>query len=120
MRCGWEEEQLELEIRMVEIDLVNALRVYLRRRIRFALGRFSPSVRRVTVRVAGGAPEDVGTEVQITVALVSGGRIVLRERAADLHAAIDAAVNRLGRTITRRMERIYPTSPEHARPRSSA
>ena len=119
MRCRWE-EQLELEIRMVDIDRVNALRAYLRRRVRFALGRFSPSVRRVTVRMANETAEDLGTEVQITVALFSGGRIVLRERAADLHGAIDAAVNRLARTITRRIERIHSTSPEHAIPRTSA
>ena len=104
---------------MAENNHVSALRTYLRRRVRFALGRFSRSVRRVTVRVANGTPEDVGTEVQMTVAVLWGETIVLRERSSDLHAAIDA-VNRLARTITRRMERIHSTSPEHARPRTSA
>jgi len=71
-RCGLGEEHLELEIRMVDIDHVNALCAYLRRRVRFVLGRFSRSVGRVTVRVANGTPEDVGTGVRIIVALFSG------------------------------------------------
>ena len=111
---------MEVEIRMVDIDHVDALRAYLRRRVRFALGRFSRSVRRVTVRVASGTAEDVGAQVQITVTLLSGQRILLIERAADLHAAIDAAVDRLARTITRRMERIRSMSPGHAIRKTSA
>ena len=111
---------MDLEIRMVDIDHVNALRAYLRRRVRFALGRFSRSVRRVTVRAVSETREDVGAEVQITVTLLSGVRIVLIERAPEWHVAFDAAVDRLARTSTRRIERTGLLGLERAMPRTSA
>jgi ribosome-associated translation inhibitor RaiA len=96
---------VELEIRMVDVDHVEALRTYLQRRIRFALGRVSRSIRRVTVRVADGTPGGLGVEVRITLDLLPAGRIVLIEQAPELHAAIDSAVDRLARAIARRMDR---------------
>jgi ribosome-associated translation inhibitor RaiA len=98
---------MELEIRIRDIDSDAALRTYLRRRIGFALGRFSPSIRRVSVRVreVKASRGGVCRECRIAVGLGRRGRIVLIERAPDLHAAIDRGVDRLGRAIARRMDR---------------
>jgi ribosome-associated translation inhibitor RaiA len=46
--------------------------------------------------------------------------MVLVERAADLHAAIDAAMDRLARVVTRRVERVRSMGPEHAISKTSA
>lgn len=59
----------------------------------------------MTARVVNGTPGGVGTEVRITIGLLPAGRIVLIEQAPDLHAAIDCGVDRLARTVARRMER---------------
>ena len=95
---------MKLEVQMVDVDHVDALRTYIRRRVRFALGRFRRSVHRVTVRVSKGRRGGVGTEAQITVRLLPAGQIVVVEQAPELHAAIGAALARLARTIERRID----------------
>lgn len=95
---------MECEIRVVDVDPMDAFRAYLERRIRFALGRFSRSIRRVTVRVASTA-ETCGSEITIAISLIPKGRVVIVERADDLHAAIDRGVEVVGRTTARRLER---------------
>jgi ribosomal subunit interface protein len=112
----WRRGQVELDILMVDVDHVDALRAYLERRIRFALARFSRSIRRVRLRVSHGIRGGVGTEIRITIGLLSSERIVLIERAPDLHAAIDRVVDRLARTITRRMDRSRSTRLERIIP----
>ena len=95
---------MEFEARIVDVDPMDAFRAYLERRIRFALGRWSRSIRRATVRVtARGADGD--PEVTITVSLIPNGRVVIVERAGDLHGAIDRGVEAVGRTMARRLER---------------
>ena len=107
---------MELDILMADVDHVDAMRAYLERRIRFALGRFSRSIRRVRLRVSHGIRGGVGTEVRITIGLLPSGRIVLIEGAPDLHAAFDRAVDRLARRIARRMERSRSTGLERIMP----
>jgi ribosome-associated translation inhibitor RaiA len=114
--AGWRRGQVELDILMVEVDHVDAFRAYLERRIRFALGRFSRSIRRVRLRVSHGVRGGVSTEVRITIGLLPSGRIVLIERASDLHAAIDRVVDRSARTIARRLDRRRSTGLERIMP----
>jgi ribosome-associated translation inhibitor RaiA len=102
---GGRRGRVELEIRISSIDSHGALQAYVRRRVGFALGRFSPSIRRVAVRVTevSAVHGGVDTECRIAVRLFRMGRIALIERAADLHAAIDRGIERLQRTVARRM-----------------
>jgi ribosomal subunit interface protein len=95
---------VECEIRIVDVDPLDAFRAYLERRIRFALGRFSRSIRRVTVRVDS-SEENSGSEITIAINLIPRGRVVIVERADDLHAAIDRGIEGVGRTMERRLER---------------
>ena len=76
----------------------------MRRRIGFALGRFSASIRRGTVRVTemNALRGGVDTECRITVRLFRQGRIAVIERAPDLHATIDRSIERLQRAVARR------------------
>lgn len=94
---------MEFDIRIVDIDPMDAFRAYLERRIRLALGRFSRSIRRVTVQVAAAAG-DRDAKVTITVNFISKDRVVLVARAGDVHGAIDRAVEVVGRTIARRLD----------------
>ena len=87
------EASVEFEIRIVDVDPMDAFRAYLERRIRFALGRFSRSIRRVTVR-GGATREDCDSEVAITMNLIPKGRAVIVERAGDAHRAIDRGSRR--------------------------
>ncbi len=95
---------MKFEIRIVDVDPMDAFRAYLERRVRFALGRCSRSIRRVAVRVAATA-EDGDSEVAITVSLIPKGRVVIAERAGDVHRAIDRAVEAVGRAMARRLKR---------------
>ena len=95
---------MKCEIRIVDVDPMAAFRAYLERRMRFALGRFSRSIRRVTVRVAATA-EGRDSELAITINLIPKGRVVVVEQAGDVHRAIDRGVDAVGRAMARRLER---------------
>src|SRR5438094_7129754 len=97
---------VELEIRIGDINADDALRRYVRRRIGFALGRFSPSLRRVTVRVSAVSAirGGVDAECRIGVRLIRSGSIVLMERGPDVYAVIDRSIERLGRGLARHVD----------------
>jgi ribosome-associated translation inhibitor RaiA len=97
---------VELEIRIGDIDADGALRRYVRRRVGFALGRFSLSIRRVTVglRAVSGIREDVDAECRIGMRLIGSASIVLMERGPDVYAVIDRSIERLGRGLARHVD----------------
>jgi hypothetical protein len=97
---------MDLNIRITDIDPLKALRTSLRRRLRFALGRFAPSIRYVRVRLTGPkeSSRPLEAKCQIVVGLVPSGRLSLSGRASDVHTAIDHCVDRLARTMMRRIE----------------
>jgi putative sigma-54 modulation protein len=97
---------VELEIRIGDIDADDALRRYVRRRIDFALGRFSPSLRRVTVRVSAVSAIRAGgdAECRIGVRLIRSGSIVLMEKGPDVYAVIDRSMERLSRGLARHVD----------------
>ena len=97
---------MELEIRISNVDSHGALQAYVRRRIGFAHGRFSASIRRITVRVTevNAVRGGVDTQCRIAVRLFRTGHVAVIERAPDLHAAIDRAIERLQRTVARRID----------------
>jgi hypothetical protein len=86
---------MELDIRITDIDPLKALRTSLRRRLRFALSRFAPSIRHVRVRLSEtkGSSTPLEAKCQIVVGLVPAGRLLLSERASDV-----------ARTMARRIE----------------
>jgi ribosome-associated translation inhibitor RaiA len=97
---------VELDIRIGDIDADDALRRYVRRRIGFALGRFSPSLRRVTTRVSAVSAirGGVDAECRTGVRLIRSGSIVLMERGPDVYAMIDRNIERLGRGLARHVD----------------
>lgn len=99
---------MRLEIRSPRLRLGDALRTYVERRMRFALGRTSAALGRVVVRLAdvngprGG--EDKRCRVSLTVHPRT--RVVVDELDHDIYAAVDRAAGRAGRAAARAVGRL--------------
>jgi ribosomal subunit interface protein len=85
-------------------DLTEALRSYVNRRLRFALGRFGGRVGQVTVRIGEDGPNE--SRCRISTEVVPFGRVAVEESDHDLFVAIDRATGRLGRLFRRELERL--------------
>jgi len=97
---------MQLELRIQNAALAEAFRAHVERRLRFSLSRFGCRVGRVVVRVMSGGRVDSMPEAvfKIGIRLPSLGTVTVRETGADLFAAIDRAVGRAERSVTRRLE----------------
>ena len=92
---------MEIEIRNTGLDLMEALRAYLQRRMRFRFDRHPELIRRITVRLTEqNASKAEGRKVcQITAELNPSGEILVRKTAADLYHAIGGGIERLGAAL---------------------
>jgi ribosomal subunit interface protein len=99
---------MRIEIRGRRMNLTEALREHVDRRLRFALGRFASRVRRVVVRLEdlNGPKGGVHMECRIAVKADGGLQALVADRHADLYAAIDRAADRMNRLVARQMERV--------------
>ncbi|MBK8230253.1 MAG: ribosome-associated translation inhibitor RaiA [Candidatus Eisenbacteria bacterium] len=99
---------MKLRIRALDFELTPALRNHVDRRLRFALARFNSRLQQVTVHLSdlngprGGADKQCLCLAEAT-ALPT---LVIREHGDDLYAAVDRAVDRLGRNLARAIERL--------------
>jgi ribosome-associated translation inhibitor RaiA len=87
--------------------LAQAMRAYLERRLRWTLGRYVGRVSRVTIRVLDeertAAGEGIGC--RISAELLPSGRLIEHEAGAGCpFSAIDAVMDRLGRSVRRQVE----------------
>jgi len=107
MDLTWKEYAMQVDIRARKIEVDEALRAHVDRRLRFALGRFGERIAKVTVRFedANGARCGVDQQCQIDVALRPSGNIVVEEIDADLHAVVDRAADRVARAVDRELQR---------------
>ncbi len=99
---------MHLEIRAGNVELADAMRLHLERRLRFALGRFDDRIRKVTVRLKDLNGPKGGTDQQcrISLDLFPTGRLVLDEQSSDVIVAMDRAADRVGRAVARRIHRV--------------
>ena len=99
---------MEVEVRIRETDLGEAIKSYAVRRARFALGRFSSRVGRVVIRITDVNGSRGGSDqcCQITAELVHESKVVVEQIDRDMFAAIDRACDRLGQAFRREIERI--------------
>jgi ribosome-associated translation inhibitor RaiA len=83
------------------------LRSYVERRTRLVLGRFSPRVQEVVVRVVDVNGPKGGTDKRCRVEARLRGLpvLVVEDEAASTRQAVDAALDRMGRTIDRTVTR---------------
>ncbi len=98
---------MHLEIRAGNVELADAMRLHLERRLRFALGRYDDRIRKVTVRLKDLNGPKGGTDQQcrISLDLIPKGKLILDEQSADVVVAMDRAADRVGRAVARRMHR---------------
>ena len=98
---------MQVELRIRNADLVNILRGYTDRRLRFALSRFGDRVGRVVVRVSECTGTDQSTvkSCHISAEFRPFGQVAARETDPDLYTAIDRAAGRVGRLFGLRLAR---------------
>lgn len=94
---------MSVAIRVSDADIGEAFRMYVERRLRFALGRYGNRVGQVTVKVTGDGPTE--KRCRISTQVLPFGRVDVEESDPDLFAALDRATGRIGRLFGRELER---------------
>jgi ribosome hibernation promoting factor len=94
---------MQVGMHINDADLGTALRSYVERRLRFALGRYGGRVGQVTVRI--GASGSAETQCKISAEILLFGRVAVVESDHELFAAVDRATGRIGRLFGRELDR---------------
>jgi ribosome-associated translation inhibitor RaiA len=101
---------MKVDVRIHSADLKVALGTYIKRRLHFALGRFTGKLGRVSVRVEDvpGAGDVPDASCRIRAELLPNGR-TLRQEAVDknLYIPIDVAIERIVRTFEREPDWVH-------------
>jgi ribosome-associated translation inhibitor RaiA len=84
-----------------------ALSEYVRRRLVFVLNRRNERIQRVTVRLrdANGPRGGIDKYCRIRVHLIAAPAAMVEEVGGDLYAAIDRAAERVGRSVSKHLDR---------------
>lgn len=102
-----EEYAMQVHIHARKINVDEALRASIDRRLRFALGRFGERIATVTVRLedANGARGGVDKQCQINVALWPCGNVLVEDTDRDFRAVVGRAADRAARAVDRDLQR---------------
>lgn len=89
------------------LELTDGLRDYTQKRVAYALSHSTQHIQRIQVRLMdiNGPRGGVDKRCQIEVHLKGLSTVVVEDIEDDLYVAIDRAVERMGRTITRRLSK---------------
>ena len=98
---------MRIQINKRNVEVNEALRAHVERRLGFAFGRFGERIARVIVRFSdtNGHRGGVDKRCQIDVDLRPAGSVRVEDTDADLSAAVDRAAERASRSLTRAIER---------------
>jgi putative sigma-54 modulation protein len=98
---------MRIDIRGHRIELTDALRAHIERRLCFALGRFGTRITavKVTIEDLNGPRGGVDKQCRMTAALASAGHLWVEVLDTAITPAVDQAADRLGRAVTREFER---------------
>lgn len=96
---------MKVDVHTQGFALTPALSEHTERRLRFALKHAADKVQRVTVRLADVNGPRGGVDKKCSVHIMLNGvpDIVSEDTEADMYMAINRAVDRVGRTVLRRM-----------------
>ena len=98
---------MHVEVKLSKLDVSEALRRYVARRLHFSLGRFAGRVGRLDVRIVGSEhTHGSRNQCRIDAEIVPFGRVSVEESNSDMHAAIDRATTRIGRLFAQELARI--------------
>ena len=103
---------MKLSISGKNIKVDDAMKEHIDRRIRFALSRFSPRISRVSVTVedVNGPRGGIDKRCRILVKLDRMEELQVEITDADVYAAVDAAADRVGRSVQRKLDRRLRTT----------
>jgi len=92
---------MEIDVRCSGVDLMEAIRTYLQRRMRFRFDRYPELIRKITVHLTEQDTSKAHARklCQINAELNPSGEILVRETAADLYHAIGGGIERLGSAL---------------------
>ena len=101
------EIKLNFDVRMHQVDLVNALRSYVQRSLRFKLGRHAGQIRAVKPRLT--EQESItgsGAKLCFLAAkLMPAGKVIITETNTDIYTAVSRAIERLKTMLRRKLAR---------------
>lgn len=125
-----ETEQTPAAIRTMGVALDPAMRGYIRERLGRKLGKFAPSLERVTVRLedVNGPRGGVDKECRIKAVLSGQDSVIVEERGRDTREVVDRAADRIeravrksiGKTRTHASETVRGAAPGRTRRASGA
>jgi ribosome-associated translation inhibitor RaiA len=100
---------MQIDIQARGFRLTEGLRTQAERRVRFALGSTSGRVRSVVMRLADENGPRGGLDKRCTIRanLPGAPPVIIAQQEADLYVAIDRAADRVGRAVSRRLEKTY-------------
>lgn len=98
---------MRVQIKARHVEVTKEMRIYIERRLHFALSRFSTELRGVLVRLedVNGPRGGVDKRCQITLRGPRFGNVTIDEMSGDVLGAVDTAADRAARTVARALER---------------
>ena len=99
---------MQFDIHSKHIDVDKALRAQIEQRLRLALSRFEPFIRRVRVELSpsNGTAKSVSKRCRILVELTSPGEVELEDLDADVYTLADRAAGRVGLAVFSELYRL--------------
>lgn len=102
---------MQTRIRTQGLPLTEELRSRAERRIQFALGRFSTSIRSVSTLLADQNGPRGGIDKRCSLIVRGRGwQVVVHDDDADAGAALDRAAERAARSVARKLDRLRDAS----------
>lgn len=112
---------MKLHLTSDGIELTTEHRQYVQRRLGFALGRFAGRIARLTVLLSDVNGPRGGVDKCCLIRVDAGlpQPVVIRERHADLHAAVALAAERAGRALERKLRIAHHAADRPLRARTA-
>jgi ribosomal subunit interface protein len=98
---------MNCEVQMDQVDLVNALRAYVTKRLRFKLGPHAVHVRALRFRLTeqDRSSRNGAKLCLLTAKLAPSGEVTIKETNTDLYKVVGNAIERLKTALLRKIER---------------
>jgi putative sigma-54 modulation protein len=109
---------MKIHVRSRQVEVDDAVRAHIERRLQFSLGRLSPRILRVTVQIVdlNGPRGGEDKACRIEVRLLPTGSIFVEDTDADLYAAVDRAADSAARSVSRAIKRTRDLERDAAPP----
>jgi ribosomal subunit interface protein len=100
---------MQIHIQTQDLEPTADLREHVERRLRFALGWADDHLRQVSVRLSDESSSRGGKEkrCRLRIGFPGAPSMVIEDIEADVYVAIDRAVDRAGRSVAHRLERLH-------------